>query len=64
MKRKNIYKGFSDWWPDEFSHSFACWAQNHRGWAKSKKRRNKLAKKRERDNFKKQIQDEINEECE
>lgn len=31
---------------DEFSHKHACWAYNHRGWAKMKKANHKLAKKR------------------
>ena len=42
---RNIYKGlFND--QSEFSHKCACWANNHRGWAKMKKRNRKLAKKR------------------
>ena len=44
MKR-NIYKGLFDD-QSEFSHKYACWAYNHRGWAKMKKYNKKLAKKR------------------
>jgi hypothetical protein len=39
------YKGFVRN-ADEFSHKYACWAYNHRGWAKMKKANRKLAKKR------------------
>lgn len=45
MKKNNIYKGFLPY-QSEFSHRFACWANNHRGWAKMKKFNKKLAKKR------------------
>ena len=30
----------------EFSHKYACWAYNHRGWAIMKKANRKVAKKR------------------
>ena len=36
MKTQNIYKGFLDW-QSEFDHCWACWANNHMGWAKMKK---------------------------
>lgn len=45
MKKNNIYKGFLPY-QSEFSHMFACWANNHRGWAKMKKINKRLAKKR------------------
>lgn len=45
MKRQNIYKGLLDY-QSEFSHRYACWANNHRGWAKMKKRNKRIAKKR------------------
>ena len=45
MAKRNIYKGlFNPQW--EFDHKYACWANNHRGWAKMKKANRKLAKKR------------------
>ena len=49
MKKQNIYKGFLEF-QSEFSHRYACWAYNHRGWAKMKKSNKKIAKKRERNN--------------
>lgn len=45
MKKQNIYKGFLNWQSD-FSHYFACWANNHMGWSKMKKKNKKIAKKR------------------
>ena len=48
MKRQNIWKGFIGIWQDEFEHRFACWANNHNGWAKAKKSNKRLAKRRER----------------
>lgn len=42
----------------EFSHRFACWANNHMGWAKMKKANKKLTKTR----FKRVIQKEIEQE--
>lgn len=32
--------------PGEFSHKYACWAYNHRGWAKMKKANRRTAKRR------------------
>lgn len=45
MKKNKIYVGLLDW-QSEFSHRYACWANNHRGWAKMKKANKRLAKKR------------------
>lgn len=55
MKVQNIYKEFLDY-QSEFSHLFACWANNHRGWAKMKKSNKKIAKKRLKRNQKKEIE--------
>lgn len=45
MKKQSIYKGYLN--PQsEFSHRFACWAKNHRGWAKMKKSNKRIAKRR------------------
>ena len=33
-------------WQSEFSHRYACWANNHRGWQKMKKLNLRLAKRR------------------
>lgn len=30
----------------EFDHIYACWANNHQGWSKMKKKNRRLAKKR------------------
>ena len=57
MKRQNIYKGFLDF-QSEFSHRYACWAYNHRGWAKAKKANKRIAKKRERRRYRKEMEDE------
>lgn len=45
MKKTNIYKGKLPF-QSEFSHRYACWANNHRGWAKMKKFNKRIAKKR------------------
>ena len=58
MKRQNIYKGFLDF-QSEFSHRYACWANNHRGWAKAKKANKRIAKKRERRQYRKEMDDEV-----
>lgn len=44
-KAQNTYKGFLDF-ESEFSHRFACWANNHRGWAKMKDYNKRVAKRR------------------
>lgn len=45
MKQANPYKGKTPF-QSEFSHRYACWANNHRGWAKMKKFNKRLAKRR------------------
>lgn len=54
MKKQNIYKGFLEF-ESEFDHKWACWANNHRGWAKMKKKNKKIAKKRERKAWKDKV---------
>lgn len=44
-KSQNTYKGFLDF-QSEFSHRFAAWANNHRGWAKMKTYNKRVAKRR------------------
>ena len=44
-KVQNTYKGFLDF-ESEFSHRYACWANNHRGWAKMKAFNKRVAKRR------------------
>lgn len=46
-------------WQSEFDHHYACWANNHNGWAKMKKANKKLAKVKMNREIYKQIQDEI-----
>ena len=36
IKKASTYKGELPY-QSEFSHRYACWARNHRGWAKMKK---------------------------
>lgn len=56
MKKANIYKGKLPW-QSEFSHRFACWAKNHRGWAKMKKANRRLAKKRLKQELDKKVEE-------
>lgn len=55
MKKQNIYKGHLDF-QSEFDHKYACWAINHRGWAKMKKLNKRIAKKRMREKTKREIE--------
>lgn len=43
----------------EFSHRYACWANNHMGWAKMKKANRKLAKKKLKREIQKEMRDEL-----
>jgi hypothetical protein len=54
MKRANTYKGKLGW-QSEFSHRYACWANNHNGWAKAKKSNKRLAKRRLRAELRKEL---------
>ena len=51
MKRQNYLKWHLPW-QSEFDHRFACWANNHNGWAKMKKANKRLAKRREKRKWK------------
>lgn len=44
-KRANVYKGKMPF-QSGFDRRWACWARNHRGWAKMKKYNRRLAKRR------------------
>lgn len=55
-KQNNPYKGMLPF-QFEFDHRYACWATNHRGWAKMKKFNKKLAKKRLRNELRKDMED-------
>lgn len=54
MKKANTYKGKLGW-QSEFSHRYACWANNHNGWAKAKKSNKRLAKRRLKDELRKEL---------
>ena len=45
----------------EFSHRYACWANNHMGWAKMKKANRKWAKNKSKQIVKKEMQQELEE---
>lgn len=55
-KTKDIYRGFIDQHP--FDLKFTCWANNHNGRSKAKKYNKKLAKRRERRAWRKEIENE------
>lgn len=40
----------------EFDHRYACWANNHRGWQKCKKRNRKNAKARLKEAHRKELE--------
>lgn len=58
MKRQDIYRGHKDRWLDEFEHRFTCWANRMNQWSKAKKADKRLAKKREKRAWKKEVEDE------
>lgn len=63
MKRSEITRRqYSDNWQSEFDHQYACWASNHNGWRKMKKKNRKIFKKKFRQETKKEIENEINDE--
>ena len=43
---KYSYKKYINKDQSEFSHRYACWANNHMGWAKCKKKNKRLAKRK------------------
>lgn len=57
MKRNNTYKGKLPY-QSEFDHVFACWANNHNGWAKAKKFNRRLAKRRLKEELRREMLDE------
>lgn len=48
---------YSDRYQSEFSHRYACWANNHNGWSKMKKMNRRLFKKKLRRETEKEIAD-------
>lgn len=53
-KRSNTYKGALED-QSEFDHQYACWANNHMGWAKMKKSNKRLAKRRQTNDWRKRL---------
>ena len=61
MKKSEITRRqFSDRCQSWFSKKYACWAKNHNGWSKMKKKNRKLFKKKFRRETKKEIEDILN----
>ena len=61
MQRSEITKRqYSDNYPSEFSHRYACWANNHNGWRKMEKKNRKLFKKKYREETRKEIEQALN----
>ena len=58
IKKTDIYRGLTPF-QSEFSHRYACRANKHAGWAKMKKSNKKLAKKKERERLRKEIDNQI-----
>lgn len=66
-KKEKIYmktnevarRQYSDNGQSEFSHRWACWANNHNGWSKMKKLNRKLFKKKFRRETKKDIDENV-----
>ena len=56
MKTANYLKAFLPW-QSEFDHRFACWANNHRGWPKMKKYNRRLAKRREKRSWQREVRE-------
>ena len=54
MKQMGYLRAYMPW-QSEFDHRFAAWALNHRGWAKAKKSNKRLAKKREKRSWEKEV---------
>ena len=50
---------FSDNGQSWFSHYYACWANNHRGWQKMKKKNKRMFKKKFRRETEKEIEREL-----
>ena len=43
-----------------FCKRYSCWANNHNGWSKMKKKNRKLFKKKFKEETKKEIKEELN----
>ena len=56
-KQNNLYKSKLPF-QSEFDHKFACWANNHNGWARMKKFNRLLAKRRMKQELRKILKEE------
>lgn len=56
IKRRQFSENYQSW----FSHDCACWAKNHNGWRKMKKKNRRLFKKKYRREVKNDINKELN----
>ena len=56
IKRRQFSENHQSW----FSHDYACWANNHNGWSKMKKKNRRLFKKKYRREVEKDINKELN----
>ena len=54
------YKKYISKNQSEFSHRWACWANNHMGWAKVKKLNHKIAKRRMERDLKRIYEQDLN----
>jgi hypothetical protein len=62
MKSEEITRRqYSENWQSEFSHKCACWANNHNGWSKMKKKNRRSFKKKFREETKKEIDESMSE---
>lgn len=57
MKNADTYRGGLGW-QSEFSHRYACWANNHNGWSKMKKANKRIAKRRLKQDIDKRLRRE------
>ncbi len=55
----DYHKLENDIWNNGFSHAYACWACNHRGFARMKKNERKRAKQKIKMQVRKQIKEEL-----
>lgn len=56
MKSEINRRQFSDNYQSLFGKRYACWANNHNGWSKMKKKNRRLFKKKYRRKTKKEIE--------
>ena len=56
ISRRQFLNNDQSW----FSKKYACWANNHRGWQKMKKKNKKIFKKKFRRETEKEIEKKLN----